>query len=209
MRIFAVALVTLVLPIDLAMGQANLVAGQQTYDQVCAGCHGFSAEGNALVNAPRLTGAGAWYLERQMRNFSTGVRGEQAGDPLAWRMARMTQAIGDDRELADVVRYITRLPIADFDDTVAGDVEAGEQQYALCAACHGPDGRGNEALGAPSLVSLNDWYLVEQLRLYAEGLRGTHPQDTYGQQMRAIAGTFADQQTRRNIAAYVNTLRSD
>lgn len=32
----------------------------------------------------------------------------------------------------------------------------GEAKFATCAACHGPDGKGNQALGAPNLTD-NIW----------------------------------------------------
>ena len=77
---------------------------------------------------------------------------------------------------------------------------------ASYAACHGQRGEGNEALGAPGLAALDDWYLIRQLRLYVEGLRGFQPGDTFGLQMRAIAGTAADPQAQRDLAAYIRSL---
>ena len=37
-----------------------------------------------------------------------------------------------------------------------GDAAAGQGKAAVCAACHGADGKGNAALGAPNLTD-NDW----------------------------------------------------
>jgi cytochrome c oxidase cbb3-type subunit 3 len=37
---------------------------------------------------------------------------------------------------------------------------AGQSKFAVCAACHGPDGKGNQTLGAPNLtdkVWLHGW----------------------------------------------------
>ena len=34
----------------------------------------------------------------------------------------------------------------------ADKVEAGKARFVLCAACHGADGRGNQAIGAPNLT---------------------------------------------------------
>jgi cytochrome c oxidase subunit 2 len=77
----------------------------------------------------------------------------------------------------------------------------------VCAACHGLAAEGNEATSAPALAGLDDWYVVEQLRLYAEGLRGAQAGDVYGQQMRALASTFPDDEARRDLAAYIASLR--
>ena len=41
-----------------------------------------------------------------------------------------------------------------------GDVSAGRKLYETCAACHGMDGKGNPAMGAPNLtddVWLHGW----------------------------------------------------
>jgi hypothetical protein len=53
---------------------------------------------------------------------------------------------------------------------------------------------------------VGDWYLIEQLRQYADGVCGVHTADSYRQQMRAISSTFVDPSTRHNIAAYINSL---
>ena len=192
------------LPI-VAVAQPNLDAGEKIYD-ICAGCHGFLAEGNELVGAPRLSGLEPWYLSRQMRNFSAGIRGSAPGDVHGQRMAAMAGAVNGDRALEDLIAYIGTLPDARPAPTVVGDTATGRTQYGACAACHGLGGEGNEALSAPGLLALDDWYVADQLRLFAESLRGTHAQDVYGQQMRAVAGAFRDEQPRSDLAAYINTL---
>jgi cytochrome c553 len=59
---------------------------------------------------------------------------------------------------------------------------------------------------APALASLDDWYVVAQLALFANGARGTRAEDVYGQQMRALAGAFSDDTVRRELAAYIKSL---
>jgi cytochrome c oxidase subunit 2 len=195
----------LLLAFGVCQAQIDLKSGERLY-QICAGCHGFAGEGSKPVNAPRLSGIEPWYLERQMRYFQTGVRGQVQGDQHGMRMATMAAAVRGDRALADLLAYVQQLPRPTPAPTVAGDVERGRSLYAICGACHGADGSGNVAQSAPGLVLLDDWYFVEQLRLYAEGLRGTHSQDSYGRQMAALAATFNDAQSRTDLAAYVATL---
>ena len=199
---FVVVVCTWLLAIGAA--QPSLETGRRGYE-VCAGCHGFAAEGNELVNAPRLAGLPSWYLERQMRNFTAGLRGA-AGDDHGQKMAVMARAIRGERGLEDLLAYIATLPGKRALPTLAGDTSEGSRRYAVCAACHGQKGEGNEALGAPGLATLDDWYLVRQLRLYVDGLRGVQPDDTFGVQMRAIAGTVADPQAQRDLAAYIRSL---
>jgi cytochrome c oxidase subunit 2 len=185
--------------------QVDPESGRRGYE-VCAGCHGFVGEGNVLVDAPRLAGLESWYLERQMRNFMSGVRGTSIEDPHGRRMATMAAAVRGNRQIDDLVAYIGLLPVAPAPPTVEGNLEEGRRRYAVCAACHGLGGTGNEALSSPGLAGLDDWYVMRQLELYAAGLRGAHADDPYGQQMRALAAVFPDEQTRRDLAAYLASL---
>jgi cytochrome c oxidase subunit 2 len=85
------------------------------------------------------------------------------------------------------------------------DDEAGATLYRPCAACHGDDGGGIAQLNAPSLVALDPWYLERQLEAFQLGYRGTHPDDTYGAQMRPlVAGLSA--RDRVQLAAYIDRL---
>lgn len=186
--------------------QADIESGKRSF-AVCAGCHGFEGQGNALVGAPRLAGIETWYLDRQMRSFRDGLRGHIDGDVNGRRMAQMARVADNERELEDLLAYIATLP-GDHRPpvTVPGDANRGSQLFALCTACHGARAEGNENLAAPGLTALEDWYLVEQLRLYAENLRGTEAADVYGQQMRSLASGFADDEARRAIAAHINSI---
>jgi len=88
----------------------------------------------------------------------------------------------------------------------AADPAAGAAQYAVCMACHGPSGEGNPALNAPRLAGQPAWYLRRQLHSFRNGLRGVHIDDTYGAQMRAFAAMLPDENTIRNVAAYIESL---
>ena len=56
---------------------------------------------------------------------------------------------------------------------------------ALCQSCHQLDGAGNPALQAPALAGQQQDYLLRQLQQFQSGLRGAHPKDVTGAQMRA------------------------
>ncbi|PMR70802.1 c-type cytochrome [Halomonas heilongjiangensis] len=86
------------------------------------------------------------------------------------------------------------------------DPQAGEGHYATCAACHGREGQGNPDLNAPKLAGLEGWYLERQLELFRNGARGTHDDDTFGQQMRPFAASLPDRQAVTDIAAYIEAL---
>ncbi|MFQ3787257.1 c-type cytochrome [Halomonas sp. A29] len=87
-----------------------------------------------------------------------------------------------------------------------GDPEAGEASYASCAACHGAEGQGNQAINAPKLAGLDSWYLERQLALFRSGARGSHEDDTHGQQMRPFATMLPDRQAMSDVSAYIETL---
>lgn len=175
--------------------------------KLCAGCHGFKGEGNPLVNAPSLAGQEDWYLERQIRNFRDGVRGASNADKHGYAMAQMARGLDSDETVSDIVAYIGTLPAPNPQSTVDGDASRGKDYYSTCVACHGAAAEGNPALNAPALATTGDWYQVRQLQLFKDGLRGAHPNDTYGQQMRPMAGVLADDAAIRDVASYINSLR--
>ena len=91
----------------------------------------------------------------------------------------------------------------------AADAGAGAASYAVCSACHGAQGQGNEQLNAPKLASQAGWYLARQLDSFRHGYRGVDFKDTYGQQMKPMAATLADDSAVRNVVAYIATLPAE
>ena len=89
---------------------------------------------------------------------------------------------------------------------VGGDASAGAALFAVCSACHGPQGEGNPALHAPKLSGQGDWYLRRQLKNFKDGARGTHEKDVFGQTMAPMAATLADDAAIDNVVAYIRTL---
>lgn len=88
----------------------------------------------------------------------------------------------------------------------AADAAAGKMAYAVCTACHGPNGEGNVVLNSPKIAGQEPWYLRRQLELFRSGARGTAPEDTYGMQMRPMAMSIVDDTAMENVIAYVMTL---
>ena len=95
---------------------------------------------------------------------------------------------------------------AHADDGVKGDSSAGKRHYAVCSACHGPHAEGNRTLDAPALAGREAWYLLRQIASFRSGIRGAHPDDRAGQQMRAMALVLPDEQSMRDVVAYVSSL---
>jgi cytochrome c oxidase subunit 2 len=88
----------------------------------------------------------------------------------------------------------------------AGDATAGQQLFATCTACHGDKAQGNRDLNAPKLSGQAAWYLVQQLKYFRSGVRGTHEQDIYGKQMAPFATLLTDDAAIRNVVAYITSL---
>lgn len=76
---------------------------------------------------------------------------------------------------------------------------------AGCAACHGANGGGNQALGAPPLAGQDAAYLARQLHNFKNDRRGYAEQDAGGRQMRAFATGLSDEGITR-LSAYFATL---
>ena len=187
--------------------EADPRAGEEVY-KICAICHGEDALGNPTVKAPKLAGQSVVYLERQLQNFKSGLRGKAKGDRYGPQMRPMALSL-EEADIKNVVAYVASLPEQGDKQAkakVKGNVAKGQELYQMCVACHGADGTGNEALGAPRLAGQGDWYLLGQLKNFQKGARGAQPGDTYGAQMRAIATTVPDKRSQKDVVAYIHSL---
>ena len=189
-----------------AQAAGDAAAGKPLY-AVCAACHGLQGEGNPVLNAPKLSGQGDWYLKRQLKYYKQGARGTHDKDVFGKTMAPMAATLADDAAIDNVVAYIRTLPDNPAPATVKGNARNGQERYVSCGACHGPDGRGIQATNAPGLKGMSDWYLVTQLKNFKQGIRGAHPKDLYGPQMASMAAMLGDDQAINDLVAYINTLR--
>jgi cytochrome c oxidase subunit 2 len=88
----------------------------------------------------------------------------------------------------------------------AASAATGQQLFAQCVACHGAKAQGNPALGAPALAGQHVAYLQRQLQNFRGGLRGAHPSDTQGAQMRSIAATLPNDAAIVGVATYIASL---
>lgn len=182
--------------------------GKQLY-ATCIACHGELAQGNIAFNAPILVNQESWYLTRQFTNFINGYRGG-GNDTIGAAMAAIAKGITDTNRIADLVAYIKTLPAHSPEQTLKlkGDIKAGEDKYKLvCGSCHGANAGGIENLSTPKLIGLNDWYIKRQIYNFKNGLRGTHPNDTYGAQMIPMVETLKDEQAINDMICYLQSLQ--
>ncbi len=189
-----------------ATAAENATASREPFDdRYCTTCHGIDGIGNEGVQAPRLAGMEDWYLRRQLENFRAGLRGMHPEDTEGLAMQPMAAKLTD-ASIDDIVDWVGSWEYQAAEHTLTGDADAGRQLYATCATCHGADGEGNEALGAPQLAGQNDWYLLTQLKNFKARYRGNERGDTYGQQMMTMAQSLTNEQAMLNVVAYINTL---
>ena len=173
----------------------------------CAACHGSAGEGNRALGAPALTQLSDEYLGRQLSHFVGGMRGAHPDDAAGKRMALSVANLTPD-DIAALANYVpTELPGTRPVNTLKGDTARGQDYYRnLCSACHGGNALGNDLLGAPALAGVSDWYLLSSYQGFLDGLRGQHPDDTYGAQMARLAPALPDSDGLQDVIAYVATL---
>ena len=114
----------------------------------CAVCHG--ADGSGALGFPNLTDNDWLYGGSPEKIKETLVNGRQAAMP-AW-----SSLLGE-TGIAQTADYVLSLSGQEHDVELA---KAGEKIFATnCVACHGADGKGLHALGAPNLT--DDIWLYE------------------------------------------------
>jgi cytochrome c553 len=180
--------------------------GQEVFE-TCVPCHNSDGSGNPAVGAPNIAGMKGWYVERELEKFRAGVRGMQFNDVEGLRMQPMALSLASEDDVKAVARYVESLPPVPHASSLPGDPKTGATLYATCGACHGDSGAGNKDLGAPGIAGVDDWYLATELRKFRSGVRGANPKDREGRLMRPMARALPDEDTIRNVVAYVETLK--
>jgi cytochrome c oxidase cbb3-type subunit 3 len=72
-------------------------------------------------------------------------------------MPVMAGAVGSAQDVRNLANYVLSLSGSPHDSAAA---QLGKDKFAACAACHGPEGKGTQALGAPNLTDkiwLHGW----------------------------------------------------
>ena len=188
-----------------ALAEPDIERGKELF-ALCSACHGANGEGIQALNSPANAGQDLWYMIRQLKNYKRGIRGANPDDIYGAQMRPMAMQLVDDQAIEDVSAYITTLALPKPESSVEGDVEAGKKAFTTCVPCHGEYGEGAKALDAPRLSKQFDWYIVRQLENYRKGVRGTHQNDIYGQQMRLMSQMLETDERIRDVAAYIATL---
>jgi Cytochrome c, mono- and diheme variants len=128
---------------QLAENGAAVGVGHRLYLDNCAACHGSTALGNQTLGAPDLTDAD-WQYGGSGETIVASILDGRNGVMPPWGAALGHNGVNE------VASYVLSLGgVKGPDDWVA----AGKQRYeALCVSCHGPEGLGSPALGAPNVA---------------------------------------------------------
>jgi cytochrome c oxidase cbb3-type subunit 3 len=125
-----------------------LAIGERQFMNSCSQCHG--SDGRGSKSYPNLTnGNAAWLGERSGDHIVQTVTNGRVG-----MMPALGAAVGGESDISNVAHYVLSLSGSPHNEVKAF---SGKQKFAVCAACHGMDGKGNKALGAPNLT--DDYWL--------------------------------------------------
>jgi len=114
--------------------------GQRLFLTYCMQCHGSSAQG-VEGKFPNLTDH-LWLFGGDPDSIKASI----SGGRLAEMPANLT---GDETSAREVAHYVLSLGGKPHD---AGMAAAGKEKYAVCAGCHGEDGKGMPMASFPDLT---------------------------------------------------------
>ena len=158
---------------DLAKDSAAMGIGERLFVNNCAQCHGSDGRGSKgfpnLTDSDWLGGTGMDYVKKVIAEGRQGV------------MPPMAAAVGSGEDVRNVAQYVLSLSGSPHNSIAA---QLGKAKFGACAACHGADGKGNQALGAPNLtdkVWLHGW--GEQAIINIIGAGKTNVMPAFGQRL--------------------------
>jgi cytochrome c oxidase cbb3-type subunit III len=160
----------------LARDPQALEIGRSIFGNTCAACHGSSAQG--APGYPNLTDA-TWNWGGEPEQILASVLDGREGIMPA--LGTVLTGIGGDVAITQTAAYVRALRAPDVEAALRNDYMAARgQKYfdSLCIACHGPEGKGNQALGAPDLTVRNTMYantLDSIRRTIIDGRHGIMP----------------------------------
>ncbi len=138
-------------PEALAKDPQAMAIGERLYINNCAQCHGSDAKGSkgfpnlTLPVASRLATDSFEAVKATITNGRQGM------------MPPMAAAVGSAEDVKNVANYVLSLSGGAHNELAA---QLGKEKFGACAACHGADGKGNKAVGAPNLTDkiwLHGW----------------------------------------------------
>jgi len=134
---------------ELAGDPHAMAIGERLFMNNCAQCHGSDARGSK--GFPNLADKD-WLFGGTPEKITETITGGRHG-----QMPPMAAVIGTSDDVKNVAHYVLSLSNNPHDSLRS---QLGKSKFTACAACHGIDGKGNVALGAPNLTDdiwLHGW----------------------------------------------------
>jgi cytochrome c oxidase cbb3-type subunit 3 len=126
-----------------------MAIGERIFINTCSQCHGSDAHGSKgfpnLTDNDWLGGSGPDYIHKTILEGRQGM------------MPPMAAAVGTTEDVRNLANYVLSLSGSPHNSVAA---QLGKAKFAACAACHGADGKGNQALGSANLTDkiwLHGW----------------------------------------------------
>ena len=171
---------------QLAADAQAMGIGERLFINNCAACHGSDARGSK--GFPNLSDTD-WLWGGSFADIQKTI-----GEGRNGAMPPMAEAIGGGENVHNVAHYVLSLSGSPHDSVAAA---LGKPKFTtICAACHGVEGKGNQAIGAPNLtdkVWLHGWGEEAISAMVNQGKTNVMP---------AHASRFSPEQIRV-LAAYV------
>jgi cytochrome c oxidase cbb3-type subunit 3 len=134
---------------ELAKDDGAMAVGERLFANYCAQCHG--SDGRGSKGFPNLTD-GDWVWGGSHEKIIETITKGRMGN-----MPALGAAVGSVEDVRNLANYVLSLSGSPHDSVAA---QLGKPKFAVCSACHGPEGKGMEAVGAPNLtdkVWLHGW----------------------------------------------------
>lgn len=154
-------------PEQLAGDAQAMAIGERLFMNYCAQCHGSDARG--AKGFPNLTDSD-WLHGGDPAAIKTTISQGRIGV-----MPPMAAAVGGPEEVRNLANYVLSLSNTPHDSVRATQ---GKNSFGACAACHGMDGKGNTAMGAPNLTDgiwLHGWGEDAVIRAITNGFTNQMP----------------------------------
>jgi len=152
---------------EVAGDPQAMAIGERLFMNNCAQCHGSDARGSKgfpnLTDPDWLHGGTPAKIAESITAGRTGV------------MPPMAAAVGNADDVKNVAHYVLSLSNSPHDSLRA---QLGKSRFTACAACHGMDGKGNPAMGAPNLTDdtwLHGWGEEAIVQIVNHGKTNTMP----------------------------------
>ena len=174
---------------ELIKDETAIKIGERLYINYCTTCHGSDARG--ARGYPNLRD-GSWIWGGTPEAIKTSITNGRIAAMPAWEAP-----LGGESGVAEVTQYVLGFSGR---STISAQAEAGKAKYDMfCVACHGADGTGNPAVGAPDLTDDSWLYGGSQTRIaesIARGRNGIMP----------AQGEFLGEAKIHLLTAYVYSL---